>query len=102
MLNGAVAAAVLFVCVYGCCFMSCYLLLLPLQVFAEGDEEDEDGDADEPPAHVPVVKLRGKKVSTAQHRAVPVGTTVTVTVLAVCCAALRCVASRLEKYLKKK
>lgn len=30
------------------------------KVFAEGDEEDEDGDADEPPA--PVVKLRGKKV----------------------------------------
>lgn len=34
------------------------------QVFAEGDEEEDDSSvADEPP--VPVVKLRGKKVCTA-------------------------------------
>lgn len=43
----------------------CCVVLVLLQVFAEGDEEDEDGDADEPPA--PVVKLRGKKVSTHHH-----------------------------------
>lgn len=56
-----------FVClVFSCVVLSCLVLL---QVFAEGDEEDEDGDADEPPA--PVVKLRGKKVSTTPHHTRP-------------------------------
>lgn len=38
-----------------------WMVLRPFQVFAEGDEEEDDSSvADEPPA--PVVKLRGKKV----------------------------------------